>query len=550
MHQLGYVSANPVFEIAGLRFYMQVFTSENYYEPDPDKAEVVSENAKLELLCGGLIWAGGQERAQGSVSLQAEKAEDSVRFRIRAEHAAEPIRRIKLALPDIRTGKVAGLRSPEPGQALREVPEEGMILNYPDGWVQLFTPLLVLAHDDGSYTYFRCLDGEVRPKTFALFPAGDRLTVELLFEEKATRFGKSMEVPVWEVGTTNSYEAIMDNQRRWMERAYGLEPWEHRRDMPEWARHLSLVASVHGQHWTGYIYNTYDQMLEKLKWLAERIEPRRVLAYLPGWEGRYYFQFGDLRPDPRMGGEEGFARLIDGAKRLGMRVMPMFMINGANPRTEGFASWGEPSIYQSAGGYRQNWGSCDWDTSRHYGHNTGHGLNPGAPAWQDRLVGQVNALIDRYGFDGVFMDLAAVYVNDPRYDTHQGMLDVVRRIRDRHPDVLMAGEGWFDATSTAFPYVQPALTASGPAGDSLHHDSPYPPIFDTYNREFGHLGTGDPARGSTGVFEFGYNFRTQRMPLRKGVIPTVTIVDDTIDSAPGKVEEILADARRYAELYL
>ena len=39
-------------------------------------------------------------------------------------------------------------------------------------------------------------------------------------------------------------------------------------------------------------------------------------------------------------------------------------------------------------------------------------------------------------------------------------------------------------------------------------------------------------------------------PLRKGVIPTLTIVDGTLENAPEKVEQIIADAKQYAEKYL
>jgi len=309
---------------------------------------------------------------------------------------------------------------------------------------------------------------------------------------------------------------------------------------------FSLVLNIHCEHWTGYVFNSYADVCRHIEKLSEHIDMSRVLIYLPGWEGRYYYNYSSYRPAPRLGGEEGFAKLIETAHRVGAHVMPMFMINGSNPRTEDFGIWGSSSLYVNPSGYPQVWGSCDWDSSRHYDHNCGFPMNPGAPLWQEHLVSQVNELLDKYGFDGVFMDLAAVYCNDRRYDTHQGALDIARRIREKHPEVLMAGEGWYDALSAAYPLTQPSLLLNG---DCRWSDAPYGPLFDISNRCFAHLGTGDLSRGSTGVFEFGYNFSTRTVPLRKGIIPTLTVVDGTLDKAWSEVLEVLKQAEEYADLY-
>jgi hypothetical protein len=83
-----------------------------------------------------------------------------------------------------------------------------------------------------------------------------------------------------------------------VERAFGLKPFAERNDVPAWARDLSLVVMLHGMHWTGRVFLDYAAMLEVLRFVAVRIEPRRVLAYLPGWEGRYYWNYGEYRAEP------------------------------------------------------------------------------------------------------------------------------------------------------------------------------------------------------------------------------------------------------------
>ncbi|MDP9381059.1 MAG: hypothetical protein M3Q29_13100 [Chloroflexota bacterium] len=540
MQDLSFDFKRPQFEFNGLRFGVQVFTFENVYGLDADKCAVTDEENALTVSCDGLVWAGGQESAEGNVSVRAVVGERSTTFEIEAS-CARTIRCVKLFLQGISDGEIINLRETKSQQ----IPPQGLVLTYPSGWRGLYTPLVVLGTRGGELLYLRSLDPRVREKRFAFIRRDDgNLDIELIFEESATRMGSTVSVPVWEIGACDTLEEALGRQTDAVQRDHALVPWEQREDVPDWARKISLVAAIHCQHMTGYVFNDYTKALRTIEWLAARIEPERLMAYLPGWEGRYYWQYGDYRPDPRMGGEEGFARLIEGARDVGVRVMPMFGINVVNRGMENFEQWGAPAISLTAGGISGG-ATVDWDSGRHHDHGWGALLNPGAPTWQNRLVGQIAALIDRYGFDGVFLDISAVWMNDPKYDTYQGVMEMVQRIREGRPEVLVGGEGWYDAVGAATPLMQ-----SGHSDGVMHwHDEPYPELFDRYNRSFGHLCLGDPGRGSTGVHELGYNAE-RRAPVRKGNIPTVTIVDDTLEKAPDKVEEIIEDAKEYAARFL
>jgi len=535
MQDLSFDFNDPVWEFGGLRFAVQVFTFENVYGLDPAAYTLAADGERLVVECGGLTWAGGQERAAGGARITAEGGPNGTTFTVEA-WAAERIRCVKLVLKDMPDGEIVNLRESE---ALR-VPAEGLRLVYPSGWRGLPTPLVVLRDAASSLRYLRSLDTRVREKRFAFLRHDDALDIELIFEENASEMGNRVAVPTWEVGTAAAVHEVMARHGAHVAAAYGLLPWEERADVPGWARNISLVAAIHCQHWTGYVFNDYAKVLRSLEWLAERIEPERILAYLPGWEGRYYWQYGDYRPDPRMGGEEGFRRLVEGAREMGIHVMPMFGINVVNRGLPNYEQWGAPAEVVSAGG-SQFGGSVDWDGSRHHDHGHGGLLNPGSPTWQNRLVTQVTSLIDRFGFDGVFLDISAVWLNDPRFQISEGVAQLIRRIRDSRPEVLVAGEGWYDGVGAATPLMQ-----SGHTDGVMHwHDQPYPGIFDAYNRCFGHLCLGDPGRGSTGVHELGYNSE-RRVPLRKGLLPTVTIVEDTLERAKEQVEQIIDDAREYA----
>jgi len=71
-------------------------------------------------------------------------------------------------------------------------------------------------------------------------------------------------------------------------------------------------------------------MAEALRFVARHIPGERVLAYVPGWEGRYYYAYPQYQPGPDMGGPEAFGRLRATARELGVHVMPMFGANGVN----------------------------------------------------------------------------------------------------------------------------------------------------------------------------------------------------------------------------
>jgi hypothetical protein len=414
------------------------------------------------------------------------------------------------------------------------------VLRYPfdsQAAFALHTPLVFLSDPRGGYVYFRSLDERVRCKRFAVYPADDGLTMELIHEEAAHQMANRVVTPPWRVGRCDDPEAVADEHLASLERAYGLQAWETRPDVPGWAREIALVVSIHGMHWTGYVFNTYEETLQVLQWVCRRIEGRRVLAFLPGWEGRYYWQYGDYRPEPRLGGRRGFRRLAEGARRLGVALMPMFGANCANTGLPGFPRWGEPSTLKSAGGLMFQGNKPDWDTSRAHDPGWQAWLNPGAPLWRERLLDLVSALVEEYGLPAVFFDTHHVWENDPDYPLYEGLVALRDGLKERFPDLLVAGEGWYDALGA----VTPVSQVGSPAR--------WEQVFSRYCRTFAHLMWGDPSRGSTGVHEAG---RTGfgLVPEAKHWWPTVTIVDGTLERAADQVERVIEQAKEYARRYL
>ncbi len=537
MHQFSFDFGDPTFDLDGWLAALQVITFQNTYGLDRECARLTAGDGRWEVTCDGLASAGGQRRHGGRAWLRATRTADGLEITAGAQHS-EKIRCLKLVLRGLPRGNLTGRRW-ESGP----VPPAGAVLAYPfdpHAPLALHTPLVFLSDPGGGHVYLRSLDRRVRAKRFAFYPDDEGgVTAELIHEEAAHEMGPSTETPPWRVGRCEEPGSVVEEHLRHVEAAFGLRPWETRPDVPAWARDIALVVAIHGMHWTGYVFNTYADALRTLEWVCQRIEGRRVLAFLPGWEGRYYWQYGAYRPEPRLGGRRGFRRLAEGARRLGVHLMPMFGANCANSGLPGFRRWGEPSRLRSASGLEFQGNRPDWDTSRAHDPGWQAWLNPGAPAWRQRLLDQVSALVGEYPDEigAVFFDTHHFWENDPRYPLYDGLVALRDALRERFPDLLVAGEGWYDALGAVTPVSQTGAPAQ------------WHQAFSRYCRTFAHLMWGDPSRASSGVHEAGRT-GSGLVPDAPYWWPTVTIVDGTLARAPDKVEQVIHQAQEYARRYL
>jgi hypothetical protein len=533
MHFYSFEQNDPLFTINGWALSFQIITLENVYGFAPESTIVTQKVDCWHIECAQLSWAGGQQRARGSAAVTIEQ-EGGSRLRIRARATAEhKITAIKLLLRDL-----DALETLDMLDQARPTPPDGRIESYP---YPLRLPVWFARLPSGEHIGMRCEDEHLRAKRFCAYQErmgrlAGRYAIECIHEEDARHFDTQIETPPWVIERRMEPAAFRAEQLAFNERAIGVKPWDERTDVPGWARGLRLVLTLHGMHWSGYVFNTYTQMLETIRFVADRIDSQRVLAYLPGWEGRYYWQYGDFRPEPRLGGAEGFADLCAGARALGVHVMPMFGGNCANAWAPNFHTFGPSSYMKSATRNVFHGNQPDWNTSR--AHDTGWQawLNPGAPAWQNELVRQITGLIDRYGFDAVFLDTVEVWINDPDFNLRQGYRQLVDRLRAGRPELLIAGEDWWDGLLDIFPIYQRSSKWRQ-----------VPDWIGRYARLMGHICDGEPSRGSTGVFESGYA-QYERLPDQPFYLPTLAFVDGTLEAAREEIEAVIALARRAPEL--
>ena len=352
---------DPFLDANGWRLSYQVITFENTYGMDPNRVEISHAGKSHAIRATRLMWAGNQEKAEGSAALTAVETEDGLEITTSAAHT-RTIRTSKVTIHGLPDGVILGY-------GWHETPiGEGHIYNWPMymSAERMHTALVFLKTAEGDYYYFRSLDTRVRHKGFAIYydPLGDGVTVELLHNDLGPEMTTCTATPPWSVGRTRDPDAVVHAHMQHLEKHFGLVPWEDNPRIPAWLREIGMVAYIHGQHWSGYIFNDYDETLRIIRNLAGRFDGHRLLVHLAGWEGRYYWVYGDVKPDPRMGGEKAFRRLCDEAHKLGVHLQLMLGGNCANSASPNFNRWGRPSVLRSEGGLEMYGNSPDWDTSR------------------------------------------------------------------------------------------------------------------------------------------------------------------------------------------
>ena len=521
----------PSVEYQGLRFGFLVFSRENVYGLSREKMTVEADGDGLRVGCAELVWAGGQERATGTFSARLRRNGDWIEWDATAE-MDRPIKAVTTVLRGVPRGKIS-----VGGNGAADTHDDEVLIGYPFGGGDLFggntawsagTPLAAVQAADGACFFLSSLDDRVRTKRFFFQPGEAGYRVECVHEVEGWLDQRRVDVPTWRAGRAPSLDAAAQSHFDHIEKAYRIPRFATRDDAPAWLHETALVVALHGMHETGYVFNDFARMLEILQWIAPRIPPARVLVFLPAWDGRYYWDYPVYRPAERLGGERGFVRLIGEGQRLGYRFMPMFGANAANRRLVEFAPVADAATSKVDGDrFDIDW--VDWDNDRHQEGWLSY-MNLGVESWRRWLTGRIAETIERYGVDAYFLDISGGWVNNPKADMHEGTRRLVGDLRARFPNVLACGEFLYDALAAVMPLYQV-----------------YGPRYAPFVRCFSHLSHPAPGRGSSGVHESGFGTwdpTTLSLARRDGLIPTLTVVDDTFAAHQ---DEMAAVVRRAVE---
>ena len=511
------------------RFSFLVFTAENTYAMDRSLMRAAGNAGVLELTCTGMVWAGGQEKSAGSVTVRFARSGSTISWDITAEMPM-PIRTVTTVIRDLPRGKV-GFGGGEP----QDTEDGDVIGGYTFGAGDLHgaqtprgmtTPVSVLQAGDSDFFWLSAQETMVRPKRMYYQSGPKGFRVEAIHEHNGWHNDTRIAVPRWQLGRASSFEAAMAPHMAHVEKTFNLQPWESRADAPQWLREIAMSTTLHGMHYTGFIFNDYAQQLAILRWIATQIPANRVLVFLAAWDGRYYWDYPNYRIPVRMGGEAGFRTLISEARRMGFRMMPMYGSNSANRAQPIWKTIASGATHKIDGDiYNLNW--VDWNNDRHQDGWLTY-MNLGEDKWRQHLEGRIAEMIDRFDVDAYFLDIVGGHVNSTNGDMHEGTRRLIQNLKAKYPKVVPVGEMPYDALYEFIPMFQVGLGAR----------------WRKYARSFQHLSTPAPGRGSTGVHEAGFwKNDAQPLGLSATAIPTLQVVDDTFSKHKETMAAIIAVAR-------
>ena len=528
----------PSVAFGAYRFGFMVFSDENAYGLDRTRMRAEVTGDGMRMTCDRLVWAGTQETAPGLLDASFSLTEGAIEWRATAS-MDHPVKTISTLIRGVPRGQLSfgngSFFDPRDNEILAGYPFGGGDLHGPGSAQGMTTPLAVVQVDAAHFTWISSRDDRVRPKRFYFQPGERSYKVEAIYEHDGWRTDRSVRTPPWRIGQASSVEDAVHPHFQHLERAYSLPSWDARTDVPEWFRKTAMVTTLHGMHYTGYMFNDYAKMLDILRWMSTQIPGERVLVFLSAWDGRYYWDYPNFGVSDRMGGDAGFRRLVQEGQQMGFRIMPMFGTNAANRRQPSFAGVADAVTTKIDGDvYNLNW--VDWNNDRHQDGWLAY-MNLGVDSWRQWLETRIADCIDRYGVDAYFLDIAGGHVNDAKADMHAGTQRLVADLRARYPKVLCVGEMPYDAL---FGFI-PVYHAGG--GGLMR------PGWLRYAKFFQHLSLPAPGRGSTGVHEAGFgDFNAQTLMLRPDAIPTLNVVDDTFSAHRDVMAAVIRKARERAGL--
>ncbi len=526
--KFSFANPEPSIDFAGLVFGFEIITFENNYGIDPAMVSVERGDATLRLTATGLTWAGGQQRRPGRlVATMTRGGDGAVEWTVAAQMDI-PVKAVKTLVRGLPRGRLSMA-----AEQWDDTGENERVYEYPMLTGGMATPFMAIENKAGKVWGISALQTEVRPARFAFLPGPDAFKIELLSEQAGWDRRNAVETCRWRIAADADITAAARRHFATVEKNWNIPDFAARQDAPAWMKQLACVVALHGEHWTGYVFNDFARQLEILRWIARQIDPATVMVFLPGWDARYYWDYPAFTPGSRPGGEAGLKRLIREARKLGFRIALMFGSNVANPASPAFAQVADARLLDVYGSqFPANY--VDWDGDRK-GDGSMVFMNLGVDSWRRHLTGRIADMLDRTGADAYFLDICGLWENNTQGDMLLGTRTLVSELAQRHPGVGAVAEMQYDAQMGFIPMNHVARYPL------------YPQASDGKVASFNHLSWPAPGPGSTGVHEYGFNtYRPVTIDQRQ--IPTITFVDDSFTDQRAAIMRDLATARaRFAK---
>ena len=152
----------PSVEFEKLLFSFRIFTFENVYAPDRSRMTVTRDSNSLHIRCDGLVWAGGQQTAEGRLEAHVRRNGSFVEWNATASMNI-PIKSIATILRRVPRGKISA-----GGGSFFDPKDDEQLFGYPFGGGSLFTaggmdsPIVVIQSGEHEYFFLSSLLDKVR----------------------------------------------------------------------------------------------------------------------------------------------------------------------------------------------------------------------------------------------------------------------------------------------------------------------------------------------------------------------------------------------------
>ena len=526
---IGYDFKDPYIGFEGLQFAVRLSTDNNIYCPNP-KEIIINKLSKDEVVLrsNSLSAAGGQLISEGFIELKIKKGDEAlISISARASHPTELGKTILVLIKGIDVESMVSEQPQAMGvQAFTK--KKDIQVSYPSRAATM--PLVFFTSPEKEW-YVLSKDREIRRKGFGCSydHLGDEPVVLLSHDADMRKIDTSIQAPEWVLGYGRSRIDVVKERCDDLEQYFEITPYFNKpKQHTQWIDQLKVVTFLHGVHWTGHLFNTYKQMGKQLEWVAKTIGGGQTLAFLPAWDGRYYVNYPEHEPDPRMGGKEGLKQLVKKAHRMGVKVILMF--GGPNLSTFEFLKKNkmmDAGLKTAAGQVKiQNWLDLNTDLQI---ETMGLIMNFGHPRYRDYMISKTADLFDTYDIDGVFLDGTLRWQNSPDYSTYEGLVQFTQEIRKRYPDKMIMGEDGYDAIYGLFDLFH---TSAGPLGLENY--------MLRYTRQFYYLAY--PAEnGSAGIHEIGWSKDSHTINNAKPeyTIPSISIFNGDLEKYGDQIKNKL-----------
>ena len=325
------------------------------------------------------------------------------------------------------------------GFAIKDVPPHtSHIMEYPlsFGWVHQFVIFkagdagMMIRFDDPSYSIKRLVISTHEPEH------GLQVSVYATpLDGDAPREWTSP--PFKFESFQGGWEVAAGRYRDWLEFGRGLAPFRSAAIVPERQRDIALVLLLRAANWIPFVYSTFDQLCERLKEVAQYIEPRYCLAYIEGFDGGYTAAGTEFWPAANVGGPDAFQRLVDCAHTLGYLIAPYLHTHCLMIQHPEFERWQGDAFSQ-------------WVTD-----NDGDGvcelhlknIRTDNAAWNEMVLPNLERLFASFDLDGALLDqITAIAPRENSSDYLVACKDFIGKVKAMmRPDAFLMTEGLGEA---------------------------------------------------------------------------------------------------------